>query len=75
MATVANTQVPPAHREHVFDELDPSLDVRCELCKQEQAAFAWSQIGNAAAPRKDETRVCRICAGMILLIGKAAPAY
>jgi hypothetical protein len=75
MATAANTQVSPDHREHVFDELDPRLNQVCELCKQELAAYAWSQQGNATAPRKHEISVCRICAGMILLIGKPAPAY
>jgi hypothetical protein len=68
MATPANAEMTSVHREHTFDELGTGSEMNCELCKQERAAYAWSQRNGATA--KAEMHICRVCAGMILLIGK-----
>jgi len=56
--------------EYVFDELQREQITECELCKKEVAAYRWSQYG--AGGREQNLPVCRVCAGMILLIGKSS---
>jgi hypothetical protein len=57
-------------REYVFDELRREQPAKCELCKQDVAAYRWSQYG--AGGEQQNLPVCRVCAGMIVLIGKNA---
>jgi hypothetical protein len=56
--------------EYVFDELQREPTTDCQLCHQEAAAYRWSQYG--AGGNQQNLPVCRICAGMILLVGKTS---
>ncbi len=69
MSVAVNSPQPLA--EHVFDELRGEALPACELCRRETAAYCWSeQCTNDA--NEDRVLVYRICAGMILLVGKAS---
>ena len=55
--------------EYVFDELHHEK-TDCQLCKNEVAVYRWSQYGTGGNQRN--LPVCRVCAGMILLVGKSS---
>ena len=69
MATAANGRVAQPHPIHVFDELEFGQVTRCELCKEQPAAYHWIKQREGKIPQKHDLVVCRICAAMILLIG------
>jgi hypothetical protein len=71
MAITANAQMAQPHHEYVFDELRAGSKMSCELCKLEPAAYTWSQQRGGVATEQVEMALCRVCAGMILLLGKA----
>jgi hypothetical protein len=68
MAAIADVHV--AHPVHIFDEIHPGQETSCELCKEQPAAYHWTEKRNGKVPLKHDLVVCRVCAGMILLIGK-----
>jgi protein-arginine kinase activator protein McsA len=55
---------------HVFDQTPVQPDATCELCKEQPAAFHWTERRDGKIPETHDILVCRICAGMILLIGE-----
>lgn len=56
---------------HIFEELNsPSQELRCELCNEQSAAYHWTEREDKFTQVVDLT-VCRVCAGMILLLGKS----
>lgn len=69
MASVANQRFDTAQSVHVFQELPPGQYGCCETCRDGEAAYSWTKQGNQDA-RRDQI-VCRVCAGMILLVGSA----
>lgn len=66
METAINTHL----HEYVFYELTEPVNTLCEICHCETAAYSWSERTNQANP-KPKAIVCRVCAGMILLIGES----
>lgn len=54
---------------HVFNELSDEQRENCELCGQERAVFHWIEQQGESEP-SNELTICRVCAGMILLVGK-----
>jgi len=68
-STFAAQPVSRGH-EYIFDELIEPVHLLCELCKREQAAYAWREQKKTGDP-KPQMAICRVCAGMILLIGKS----
>lgn len=56
--------------ENVFDEIRDNPARTCQLCNIDVAAYRWSQYGTGGNQR--DIPICRVCAGMILLIGKSA---
>lgn len=66
MATVAQGRF--AQTVHVFDELECGGHACCELCSAYPAAYHWSEQRQGKASQQHDLIVCRICAGMILLI-------
>ncbi len=55
--------------EHVFDELRGEGLPQCELCGREEAAYRWSEQRLDQNLHEHMVMVCRVCAGMILLVG------
>ena len=70
MATAASSSIPQPHLAHNFDELAIGLDTSCELCHEQQAVFHWTEQRDGKTQPRQAAAVCRICAGMILLVGK-----
>lgn len=69
MATAANGRM--VLSVHVFEELDvSSQETRCELCNEQSAAYHWTEQDDKFAQML-ELSICRVCAGMILLLGKS----
>jgi len=68
MASVANGTMAPTRRVYVFEQLQYDDHARCELCKEQPAAFQWME-RNTSSEREREGMVCRICAAMIFLTG------
>lgn len=71
MATVANGPVLQTPIVHIFDQHRVALDATCEMCKEQPAAFHWTERRDGKLAQSHDTVICRICAGMILLIGEA----
>lgn len=71
MSSVTNSSSQSRTVEHVFNELEPQETTVCDLCKMEPAVYRWSRLSEADRPREENLPLCRVCAGMILLIGKA----
>lgn len=66
MATAAQERF--AQTVHVFDELESGGPACCELCSAYPAAYHWSEQRPGKTLQQHDLIVCRICAGMILLI-------
>jgi hypothetical protein len=69
MATVSSW-VPKSHVAHIFNQLIIGLEKSCEVCHEQPAVFLWTERRDGKVPLGRELAVCRICAGMILLIEK-----
>jgi hypothetical protein len=69
MATAVNAWIPQSHVAHIFDQLTTGLEKTCEVCHEQCAAFLWTEQRDGELPHGCQIAVCRICAGMILLIG------
>jgi hypothetical protein len=70
MATAASTSLPQSHVLHIFDQLGSALQRACEVCHEPRAVFLWTQQRDGKMLHEQQLAVCRVCAGMILLIGK-----
>ncbi len=70
MATATNEQIEQSRPIHVFDQLEFGQLIPCQVCKQEPAAYHWTEQRAGRILQKRDLVICRICAGMILLIGK-----
>jgi hypothetical protein len=70
MATAMNESIAPSHLIHIFDQPMITPDATCELCKEHPAAFHWTKRQDGKVQETHEVLVCRVCAGMILLIGQ-----
>jgi len=68
MAAIANIPKVEDTQVHIFCEL-AGAQQGCEICKKEPAAFRWmEQHGNSVQTR--ESIICRVCASMVVLVGK-----
>jgi hypothetical protein len=54
---------------HIFNKLSCIPNVKCELCRDQRAAFQWSKQQDDRLLR-EAIPVCSTCAGMIVLVGK-----
>jgi hypothetical protein len=71
MAAIANLPKVEDTPVHVFHELPPSRKQGCEICRNGPAAYRWTeQQGNHSRGR--DSLICRVCASMIVLVGKPA---
>jgi hypothetical protein len=70
MATAVNRSIPQTYLAHVFEQLAIGLVTPCELCQEQQAVFHWTEQRVGTIPHKQRAAVCRVCAGMILLVGE-----
>ena len=70
MATARNEPILFSHLVHVFDQPEVALDATCELCKEQPATFHWTERQDGKVPETHDILVCRVCAGMIRLIGQ-----
>lgn len=69
MAALANSSVLEDMLVHVFSELPRSQKQNCEICRKGPAAYRWTE------QRADNTVarnsiICRVCASMVVLVGK-----
>ncbi len=71
MATAVNRSIPQSHLAHVFEQLEIGLVTPCELCQEQQAVFHWTEQHVGNTPQRQRAAVCRVCAGMILLVGES----
>lgn len=71
MATAANRSIPQPHLAHVFEQLEIGLVTPCQMCEEQQAVFHWTEQRVGNIPLRQRTAVCRVCAGMILLVGES----
>jgi hypothetical protein len=71
MATAVGSSIPQPHLTHVFEQLASGCATTCELCHEQCAVFHWAQQGIGKTGQTKPMAVCRVCAGMILLIGKS----
>lgn len=69
MQNFSSADVFPPNAVHVFCELTSDTRVACGLCQEQEAAFYWTKQCDYRVP-EDHLVVCRVCASMILLVGK-----
>ncbi len=71
MAFAANSPLATGSSIHLFDELSREYMENCELCNQGPAFYRWIEQRYGKDVPESELDVCRICAGMILMVGRA----
>lgn len=69
MLAVANVTDFSTHAVHVFCELATDTRAICQLCEEQDAVFYWTKHRDSTLP-EEHLVVCRVCASMILLVGK-----
>ncbi len=71
MATAVNSPIAQGTLIHVFHELPRPREKVCEICGIDPAVYRWTDQRNGEASNEQDSMICRVCASMILLVGKA----
>lgn len=69
MGGIANYAIETTPSIHVFLELQSGQAGRCEVCHEEEIAYTWTRQGRDDLLEAPNQKICRVCAGMILLVG------
>lgn len=71
MAARANSPALEEILVYMFSELPHSQKQSCEICRKGPAAYRWREQNGNIAPAH-ESNICRVCASMVVLVGKPA---
>ena len=69
MAGVANSAISSGPNVHVFHELPSERREPCAACREVPAVYCWTKQHEDDLLRGPDQNLCRVCAGMILLVG------
>lgn len=69
MAGVAHHAIVTTPSIHVFQELTGGQPGRCEVCEEAEIAYTWTKQSLEDLLQAPNQKICRVCAGMILLVG------
>lgn len=69
MASTVNYAIETTPSIHVFYELPTGETGRCEVCREAEIAYTWTKQGRNDLLEAPNQKICRVCAGMILLVG------
>jgi hypothetical protein len=68
MAAIADSSLLEDILVYVFSVLPVSPKLGCEICGKGPAAYRWMEKQGEVA--KQDSIICRVCASMVVLVGK-----